>query len=212
LLINDLHALVQHWQNSLHQVLIIRQLLKGLPFILQSWLFILVILCETSLNPFDLLVSTLFGKLNLFNEILWLKNSSVWLNLDNVLSNELVVADELFGHNISYINDAVFILVSLIIKENVLSVIVSLINQKKLSNFSVTVICFVALEIILDGHGAELFESFKHSLILLDRIGNYVDVLILVSKFVVNHFVQLIEVIGMASGDSLKKFGIFYFV
>jgi len=128
LLINDLHALVQHWQNSLHQVLIIRQLLKGLPFIFQSWLFILVILCETSLNPFDLLVSTLFGKLNLFNEILWLKNSSVWLNLDNVLSNELVVADELFGHNISYINDAVFILVSLIIKENMLSVIVSLIN------------------------------------------------------------------------------------
>jgi len=172
----------------------------------------LVILSETSLDSFNLLVSILFSKLNLFDEIVWLLDSSVWLNFDNIPSDKLVVADDLLGHNVSYINDAVFILVGVVIEEDVLCVIVSLINQKKLSHFSMMVISFVALVVILDGHARKLFESFKHTLILLDRVRDHINVLILVSKFVIDHLVQLIKVVRMTGGDSLKEFGILDFI
>ena len=90
------------------------------------------------------------------------------------------------------------LLVGVIIEENMLCVIISLIDQKHLSNFSMMIVGFVALIIILNGHGAELFESLKHGLILLDRVREHIDVLILVSKLVINHLVELIEIIGVS--------------
>ena len=73
--------------------------------------------------------------------------------MDNVSIYELFVGDDLLRDGISDINTAFFIRPSVIIEENMLSLIVGLIDQEKFCDFTMLII-FVPVEIILlDGHG-----------------------------------------------------------
>ena len=70
-----------------------------------------------------------------------------------------------------------------------LRVVISLVNQKELSRFSVMVIGFVALVVVLNYHRTELLEGLKHALELLDWVGDNIYIFIFVSVFIVYHFI-----------------------
>jgi hypothetical protein len=61
----------------------------------------------------------------------------VRLNLHNILVYEFLIGDWLTGHNINHINLAIVVFMSLVIEENVLCAIISLINQEHFSTILV---------------------------------------------------------------------------
>lgn len=64
----------------------------------------------------------------------------MWLSLDNIFVNELVIRHNFLGNDISNIHNAVFTLIGIVVEENVMSTVVGLINEKWLSSFTVEVI------------------------------------------------------------------------
>ena len=72
--------------------------------------------------------------------------------MDNVSIDELFVGDNFLGDGIPDINTALFIRPSVIIEENMLSLIISLIDQEKFGDFTMLII-FIPVEIIfLNSH------------------------------------------------------------
>jgi hypothetical protein len=54
----------------------------------------------------------------------------MWLYLDDVFVDELIVWDDFFGNDISHVHNAVFPFVCVIIEEDVVSLVVGLINKQ----------------------------------------------------------------------------------
>ena len=72
--------------------------------------------------------------------------------MDNVSIDELFVGDNFLGDSISNINTTFLIRPSVIIEENMLSLIISLIDQEKFGDFTMLII-FIPVEIIfLNSH------------------------------------------------------------
>lgn len=64
----------------------------------------------------------------------------MWLNLDNVGILELLVWDDLPGDGVPDIDDAVVVLVRAIVKENVQSVVVGLVDEHQLSELALALV------------------------------------------------------------------------
>lgn len=72
--------------------------------------------------------------------------------MNDVSIYELFVGDDLFGDRISDINAAFFIGPSVIIEEDVLSLVVSLIDQEEFSDFTMLIIFIPVFVVFLDSH------------------------------------------------------------
>jgi len=112
LLIYDSHGLVEDWQHSSLEVLLIWQLLELFPFIYSCFLsllcsFLFFLFSNSSLNPINFIISGLFSDFNLLDEVVWLQNSSMWLYLYSVLVDEFLVVDDFLCNNITDIYDAI---------------------------------------------------------------------------------------------------------
>jgi len=64
----------------------------------------------------------------------------MWFNLNCVEINEFIITNNFLSNDIPNINDAIFTLISTVIKEDVLSVVFSLVNVEKFAHFSVVVV------------------------------------------------------------------------
>ena len=149
MLVNNLHSLVEDWQNSFHKIFLIRGPLQLIPLVSVFLCFLFFFFSfsfdwfwDSSLTFLDFFVSGLFGLLNHFDEVVRLENCTMWLDFHYILANELVVGDNLLSDRISHVDDAVFVRMGLIVKENVLGAIVCLINEQQLCGLSVIIVVF----------------------------------------------------------------------
>ena len=148
MLVNNLHSLVEDWKNSFHKIFFIGSPLQLIPLIrifrlLFLFFFDLLFLFRNaSLAFLNFFISGLFGLLNHFDEVVRLEDCTMWLDFHYVLANKLAVRHNLLGDSISYIDNAVFILMCLIVEENVLGAIVCLIDEQQLCGLSVIIVVF----------------------------------------------------------------------
>ena len=131
-----------------------------------------------SFNSLYLLITLNLGLFYHFDEIVWLQNSSMRLNSDDIHVFHLFVFEDFLCYDISGIHDAVFVVVGVVIKEDVLRSIVSLIKEQKLCDLSVSVVCCPVWIVILDRHSRELLERIEESLVDDQSIGGYLEVLV----------------------------------
>ena len=103
-------------------------------------------------NSLDLLISTLLSNFDHLDEIVWLKNSSMGLNLDDISIDKLLVGKNFFSDNIPDIDNAVIIRVSIIVEEYVLSSVIRLVNQKKLADLPVEVVLLPIIVVVINSH------------------------------------------------------------
>ena len=89
-------------------------------------------------------------------------------NFHNVSVKELLVRHDLGSNNVSHIDDAVFILISVIIEKDVLCVLVRLVNQQRLCNFSMEIIFLPVFIIVADSHRAALLQGLDNGHVLID--------------------------------------------
>lgn len=141
MLVKNFHSLVKYWKNCLHEILLVGARLQIFPVTINlSFSFCTFLFGETILNSFNFEVSVFLSDFNLLDVVVNFENSSMWLSLDNIFVNELVIRHNFLGNDISNIHDAVFTLIGIVVEENVMSTVVGLINKKWLSSFTVEVI------------------------------------------------------------------------
>ena len=129
-------------------------------------------------NSFYLLVTFNLRLFYHLDEVVRLQDGSMRLHSDDVNVLHLFIFEDFLCHDVSGINDAVFVVVGVVIKEDVLRAIVSLIKKQKLCDLTVPVVCCPVWIVILDRHGRELLERIKESLVDDESIGGHVNVLI----------------------------------
>ena len=128
------------------------------------------------------------------------------LNLDNVSIYELFVRDNLLGDGISNINTAFLIRPSVIIEENMLSLIVGLIDQEKFGDFTMLII-FVPVEIIfLDGHGRFFLEGLSNVHVLRNWVANFSAIFILL--IIIKSIIKCVRIIGESGHQTCDELGI----
>jgi hypothetical protein len=81
------------------------------------------------------------------------------MHLDNVHVDEFIVRNGLSGDNITAINDTIISEVGIVIKEDLLSVVVSLIDHHQFSSNRFFASVFPAIEVLLDKHRARFLKS-----------------------------------------------------
>ena len=172
--VNNTHALVKHGENCSHQVIRIVHALDLLPLCLlildrvhspgfSSHMLVL----DARLNALDLNVTLLVSVLVLLDEVFGFKDCSVRVHLDDVHVHIFALRDFLTCDHITYINYTILSVVSVVVEEDVLCVVISLINKEQLSAAVLIVASFPCSEVMLTCHGAELLESFQVLLELL---------------------------------------------
>ena len=88
---------------------------------------------NSRLHALYLKVSLLVSIFVLFDEVLGLEDGSVRMHLDNIHVFVLLARDLLACDNVTNVNDSAIVLLScIVIKEDMLGVIVSLVNHEKL--------------------------------------------------------------------------------
>lgn len=125
---------------------------------------------DASLHSADFLISLGFACLDLLNKVVRLENCLVWVHLDNIHVHELLVRKSFARNEVSYINDALVSRVCIVIEENVLSVVITLVNDEQLSTVILARSGVVGLEIVLNCHHRVLFESLNYLLVNLDAV------------------------------------------
>ena len=137
---------------------------------------------DAGLDTLDLQISLLIRILVLLDEIFWLKDGSVGVNLDDIHVLVFSARDLLSCDNVTDIDNATIVLLSsIVIKEDVLSVVVSLIDRQELGSAIGSTSSSPAGIIITDGHGAVLLEGLKISLELHQVISENLSVVILIN-------------------------------
>ena len=76
----------------------------------------------------------------------------MWFNFDNISTHHLSPSDNFLSDEVSGINNAILFIICIIIKEDMLSVVVCLINQKDFGCFSMKIVLFPVGVVILNGH------------------------------------------------------------
>ena len=126
--------------------------------------------------------------------------------MDNVSIYELFVRDDFLGDGISDINTAFLIGPSVIIEENMLSLIVGLIDQEKFGDFTMLII-FVPVEIIfLDGHGRFFLEGLGNVHILRNWVANFSAILVLL--IIIKSIIKCVRIIGESGHQTCDELGI----
>ena len=136
--------------------------------------------------------------------------------LHNVSINELLVRENLLGNDISNVNNAVFLskmiklhcylLVGIIIKEDVLSVVVSLVDEKELGILIVESTFFPVAVIILNCHRGSLLKSLQNVLELRNNVSDKFGVFILFDA--IESLKQLAHIISDSLVHTSAKFSI----
>ena len=124
----------------------------------------------------------------------------MWLNLDDISIICLLVRNDLLGDGVSNIHNALIIWPYVIIEKDVLSLIVSLINQKKFGVLSVLTILVPMFPIFLDSHGRSLFESLCEVHELGNRITD--DLAVIILFIVIKSILNFIDIISESICDT----------
>ena len=165
------------------QVFVVWKFLKLFPLGLQLLLFLLFpFLLETILDILNFLVAVLFGHLDLFDEVVRLKNSFEWFRLNDISIDHFVIRKYLLSNNISNINNTALVLIAIIIKEDMLSSVVSLINEEELGSLSTKVFViplFPMDVVIVNGQCVVGSQDIIQFLELSDRLLEHFKVLVL---------------------------------
>lgn len=141
------------------------------------------------------------------NEVVGLQYSFNWIRFDNVAANLLLVGQDLVGDKVPDINDALFTLLSIIIKENVLTPGVRLINEQQFGAFTMEVILFPVKVILLHGHSSLDLERFLNMFELIADVCDQFAILVLrVTSF--QAVTRVFEVRRQSSGQACDHFDI----
>ena len=173
--------MVKHWKDGLHEVLLVGQCLHLGPLVLNDGLIsFFIVIDDAGFDALDLFVATTLRLLDLLDEVVSFKDGSVRLSLHDVATDELLVRQQLAGESITNIDDAVVLArkvrpvinlrISIIVEEDVLGVVVSLINQQELGNLAMVVVLLPVLVVLLDGHAGPLLKSLQAVLELRDDV------------------------------------------
>jgi hypothetical protein len=164
--INDTHTLIKDGQDCAHEVVGVREFLDLLPFGLflltsstEDGLVLLFLILNTCFSSVDLFITLSFRLFDHLNEIVHLHDGSGRMHLDNVHVDEFIVRNGLSGDNITAINDTIISEVGIVIKEDLLSVVVSLIDHHQFSSNRLFASVFPAIEVLLDKHRARFLKS-----------------------------------------------------
>ena len=115
---------------------------------------------DARLNTLDLNVTLLVSVLVLLDEVFGFKDCSVRVHLDYVHVHIFALRDFLTSDHITYINYTIFAIISVVVEEDVLCIVISLINKEQLSAAVLIVASFPCSKVMLACHRAELLESF----------------------------------------------------
>lgn len=139
--VDNTHALVQDREDCAHQVISIGELLDLLPLGLFSLacttedrLVVLVLIFDTSFGSGDLLIALSFGLLDLLDEVVHLHDGIGGVDHHNVHIDELIIGNLFTSHHIAAVDDAVFHVLSVVVKENLLGVVVGLVDHHQLTS------------------------------------------------------------------------------
>ena len=142
------------------------------------------------------------------------------LSLHDVATDELLVRQQLTCESITNIDDAVVLArkvrpvinlrISIIVEEDVLGVVVSLVNQQELGNLAMVVVLLPVLVVLLDGHAGPLLKSLQAVLELRDDVVDEACVLELLH--VVEGVLDLLEHISDTVGHACAELGVLQLV
>ena len=188
--IDGSHALIEDGEYGAHEIVGIVQFLNLFPFgftfhdgVLNfTSLSFRDLILDASLDPLDLLVTPLISILVLLDEVLRLQDRLMGLNLDHIHIHVLARRDLLSSDNVSDINNAIIASGGLIVEEDVLRVVISLIDHKNLGTAMLASIILPARLILRDSHRAGLLKSLQVCLELLKIVSEYLSV-----TTVINH-------------------------
>jgi len=164
--VDDAHSLVQNWKHGLHQVIGVGQLLQLLPFGLSVNLLLnllVFLISDASLNSADLLVPLSFALLDQLDEVVVFENGSMGVHFHDIHVHKFLVGNCLTSDKVSDVNDAGLSGVSVIIEENVLGVVISLVDHHQLSTIVLEPRRLVGRVVFLNGHDGVLLERLEHS-------------------------------------------------
>lgn len=113
----------------------------------------------------DFLIALSFGLLNLLDEVVLFHDGIGGVDHHNVHIDELIIGNLFTSHHIAAVDNAVFHVLSVVVKENLLGVVVGLVDHHQLTSVRFFVLGSPAGVIFLDEHGAGLFESLENSLV-----------------------------------------------
>ena len=89
-----------------------------------------MLVLDARLYALDLDVTLLVRIFVLFDEVFGLEDCSVRVHLDDIHVHIFALRDFLTSDHITYINYTIFTIISVVIEENVLCVVISLINKE----------------------------------------------------------------------------------
>ena len=209
--------MVEHREDSLHEILLVGKSLHFGPLVLDDRLVsLLIVIDDASLDALDLFVTATLSLLDLLDEVVGLEDGAMGLGLDDVATNELLVGQELAGDSVANVDDAVVLAkkvrsvinlrVGIVIEEDVLSVVISLVDEQELGHLAVEVVLLPVLVVLLNSHARTLLHRLHAVLELRDDVVDEASVFKLLD--VVESVLNLLELVSDSLGHACAKLGI----
>ena len=174
--IDDSQTLVEHGQHCSLQIFCVGQLLDPLPF---SFAFALedrssgVGLVDAHFNAVDFLVPERFRLFNALDKVVVLENSSVGMHLDHIHVVCFFGIDLAAGDQITDVDAGAGPFACLIVEEDMLGEVVSLIDQEWFTGRAGAVSFLPRLHIIFHNHDRVLLQCLDRSLV--NVVGVFVE-------------------------------------
>lgn len=151
-----------------------------------------VFFLKACLDPCYLFIALGFAFLNFLNEVVRLSDGSVRVHLDNVHVHVFFLGDGLSSDYVAHIYNALFTIIRIVIKENVLSSIVRLINHQELGVRIKPTRFLPRWVVFLESHRTTLFERLYDSLEDVEMISEHLVVAIAIDIIQVHDFADSI--------------------
>ena len=163
---------------------------------------------DSGLHFLDFFVAVLLSNLDHFHEVIRFEDCSMRLNLDHISVYEFFVWKHFLCDYIAHVDDTVLFWVGVVVEEDVLGSVVSLVHQKQFCGLSLTVIVVPGFVVVLHCHNAEFLECLKRLLINLDWFLQQVAVFELLLIF--QDVLKLVKVMGFSLERALEDLGVLH--
>jgi hypothetical protein len=147
-----------------------------------------VFFLKACFDPRYLFIALGFAFLDFLNKVVRLSDGSVRVHLDNVHVHVFFLRDGLSRDYVAHIYDALFTIICVVIKENVLSSIVRLINHQELGVRIKPTGLLPRWIVFLESHRTALFERLDDSLEDVKMISDHLVVTITIDIIQVHDF------------------------
>jgi hypothetical protein len=147
-----------------------------------------VFFLKACFDPRYLFIALGFAFLDFLNKVVRLSDGSVRVHLDNVHVHVFFLRDGLSRDYVAHIYDALFTIICVVVKENVLSSIVRLINHQELGVRIKPTGLLPRWIVFLESHRTALFERLDDSLEDVKMISDHLVVTITIDIIQVHDF------------------------